>query len=90
MTSWISNFSIFDVDTLSMKNLKLQIPWPERLVCPLFACHVGCSHHLLRGYPERRWGVLCLVVPKDFEPKESELKWLGSEVESFFPLCGCV
>lgn len=29
----------------------------------------GCS------YPERRWGVLCLVVPKDFEPKEGELKW---------------
>eukprot|EP00435_Cladocopium_sp_Y103_P021823 s2875_g5.t1 len=27
------------------------------------------------SYPDRRWGVLCLVVPKDFEPKEGELKW---------------
>ncbi len=24
------------------------------------------------GSPERRWGVLCLVVPKDFEPKEGK------------------
>ena len=27
----------------------------------------------LRGYPERRWGAQCLVVPKDFE-----FKWPGN------------
>lgn len=42
----------------------------------------GLTGDLPRGYPDRRWGVMCLVVPKDFLPSDQSIKQLGSSLET--------